>query len=123
MTTLTDPNVETAMPGFAEADASNETSSLVLAFLSCPQGPAKSFLGAVLVTDATGHPLEFSYVDPIRPTRMQRILYGRLLEEHVKKDLIARKLLEGLAHKPDITFVDTDELLALQRKVANPSCT
>ena len=36
---------------------------------------AKGYLGAILITDFKGFPLEFKYTDPIVPTKIQQILY------------------------------------------------
>ena len=44
---------------------------------------------------------------------MQRILYGRTLDVHVKMDVIATKLVQdGISKVPDVLFVDADDLLA-----------
>ena len=84
-----------------------------LAYLSCPQDGAKGYVGAILLTNARTQPLHFGYVAPVRPTVMQRILYGRTLDAHVKINVITRKLFhDGLSRKPDVVFVDADDLLA-----------
>ena len=93
---------------------------LVLCFISCPQDAARNFVGAILVTDASGRPLEFAFVEPVRPSQMQRILYGKTLEEHVRIDVIANKLLQGNSNVPDVIFVDADELLPMRRIVQIP---
>lgn len=84
-----------------------------LAYLSCPQDGAKGYLGALLLTDGRTRPLHFGYVAPVRPTVMQRILYGRTLDVHVKMDVIAKKLAQdGISKVPDVLFVDAEDLLA-----------
>ncbi|GMU84235.1 MAG: hypothetical protein AMXMBFR47_41050 [Planctomycetota bacterium] len=88
---------------------------LVLAFLSCPQDAARNYVGAVLVADYRARPLEFSYVSPVRPTVLQKILYGKTLQEHVLIDVIARKLMETNGRRPDVVFVNSRELLAARR--------
>lgn len=93
---------------------------LVLAFLSCPQDAARSFLGALLVADYRGRPLEFSYVSPVRPTRLQTLLYGKALHEHVVIDVIARKLMESNGRQLDVIFVNSRELLPVRRIVSAP---
>lgn len=98
-----------------ESQAQNDE-DICLAYLSCPQDGAKGFLGALLVTDSRTRPIHFGYVAPVRPTTMQRVLYGRTLDCHVKIDVIAKKLAaEGLARKPDVVFVDSESLLAARR--------
>lgn len=87
--------------------------AISLAYLSCPQDGAKGYLGALLLTDGRTRPLYFGYVAPVRPTVMQRILYGRTLDADVKLDVIARKLAkDGISKVPEILFVDAEDLLA-----------
>ncbi|MFC1794209.1 hypothetical protein ACFL3Q_11550 [Planctomycetota bacterium] len=92
-----------------------EPSDLILCYLSCPQDAANAFLGALMVTDYRARPTHFAFVSPIRPTKVQRILYGSTLEEHVKIDVIGQKLLTDLPVVPDVLFVDTQELTAVRR--------
>ena len=40
------------------------------------------YLGAILVSDEKGFPLEFQYTDPILPTKLQKVLYGNSLEKY-----------------------------------------
>lgn len=82
-----------------------------LAYLSCPQDGAKGYLGALLLTDGRTRPLHFGYVAPVRPTVMQRILYGPTLNADVKIHVITRKLNDGLSRVPDVVFVDAEDLL------------
>jgi len=89
--------------------------SVLLAYLSCPTDPAGNFLGALLLTDARTRPLHFTYVAPVRPTLMQRILYGSTLTQHVKIDVIAKKLFgDGAVAAPHVIFVDNRDLLRVR---------
>lgn len=85
---------------------------VLLAYLTCPQDAARGFLGAILVTDGRTRPLHFGYVTPIRPTVLQRILYGKTLDGDVKINVIARKLIQdGLSQVPNVVFVDSETLI------------
>lgn len=96
--------------------------ALTLAYLTCPQDGAKSFLGALLITDERTRPLHFAYVEPIRPTLLQRIVYGSTLTAHVQVDIIAKKLFrEDQPYKPDVAFVDTRELLVVRQALNIPT--
>lgn len=95
-------------------------SSLVLCYLSCTKDGGNGFVGAALVTDCRTRPIEFCYIAPIRPTSMQRVLYGKTLDEHVNVDVIAKKLLEGLSRVPDVIFVDSAVLLEIDRLLSIP---
>lgn len=99
-----------------------DAASLNLAYLSCPPGPDKNFLGGLLITDARSRPLHFGYVAPVRPTPMQRLLYGGTLTEHVRVDVIGKKLFsDGVPVVPDVLFVDDQQLLAARRIVNVPT--
>lgn len=104
---------EAAEPGESERTPAE---AITLGYLSCPQTPDKGFAGGLLVTDERTRPLHFAYVSPIRPTAMQRVLYGGTLGTHVRIDIIAHKLLaEGLTVFPTVVFVDADELVEARR--------
>lgn len=93
-----------------------EPENVCLAYLSCPQDGAKGYLGALLLTDGRTRPLHFGYVAPVRPTTIQRILYGRTLDTHVKIDVVTTKLAkDGLTRAPDVLFVDAEDLIAARR--------
>jgi len=92
----------------------------VLCYLTCPQDSSGAFVGALLLTDARGRPLHFGYVTPIKPTPFQRILYGTALLEHVKVDVIAKKLFGGVPQVPDVVFVDSKDLLKSRRFISFP---
>ena len=53
-----------------------DSSEMALCYLTCPQDAANAYLGALMVTDYRARPLHFAFVSPIRPTRIQKILYG-----------------------------------------------
>lgn len=101
--------------------ASHSPEDLTLSYLICPQDAAGAFLGALMVADYRARPLHFSFVSPIRPTRMQRILYGHTLDDHVKIDVIAHKLLKDLPCIPNVLFVDAPELVAARRVTQIPT--
>ncbi len=69
------------------------------------------FMGGVMVTDAHGLPLEFRYTEPVRATRLQRILYGDVLEKYIHGDVIAGNLIGRLEQKPDLFVVSEPALL------------
>ncbi len=105
----------------AEKLLGKDPPDLILCYLTCPQDAAKAFLGALILTDFRARPLHFSFVSPIRPTRLQRILYGATLDEHLKIDVIAQKLLKDIPKSPDVLFVDAPELLRVRRIIKFPT--
>ena len=69
------------------------------------------FMGGAIVTDAHGLPLEFRYTEPVRATKLQRILYGDVLEKYIHGDVIAGSLIGRLEQKPDLFLVSEPALL------------
>ena len=69
------------------------------------------FMGGAMVTDVNGLPLEFRYTEPVRATRLQRILYGDVLEKYIHGDVIAGNLIGRLEQKPDLFVVTEPALL------------
>lgn len=83
--------------------------SLKLAyFVTLKEGA--SYLGGLLVTDTTGIPLDFRYTEPITPTRLQSVLYGKALEPHLKEEVIQKTLLKELKAPPDLFLVPAADL-------------
>lgn len=69
------------------------------------------YLGAILVSDEKGFPLEFQYTDPIAPTKLQKVLYGNSLEKYLKVDVILDNLLNVLTNNVDLIIVKDEQLL------------
>lgn len=104
------------------ADNNHDSERYTLAYLSCPPGPDKNYLGGLLLTDSRSRPLHFGYVAPVRPTQIQRMLYGGTLQEHVRVDVIARKLFtDGIPVVPSVLFVDDSGLLPARHLVKVPT--
>lgn len=76
--------------------------------------------GGCLVTDAQTRPLEFRVSGPIRPTSIQKILYGDTLHEYICNDLIGVPMLNALESDPDLILVRDAEFLKLRMKVNKP---
>jgi len=72
----------------------------------------KGFLGAVLITDYKGFPLEFRYTDPIIPTKIQQVLYGEGLEKYLKIDVITDSLIKALSQEISVLFVQDEDVLS-----------
>lgn len=77
------------------------------------------YLGAVLITDQKGFPLEFRYTDPIIPTKIQKVLYGKGIQKYLKVDVILDSLLKILSNNFDLLIVDDEELLTYEGKISS----
>jgi hypothetical protein len=89
--------------------------------LLCATDAAGGFTGAILLTDNRARPQHFAFVQPIKPTIMQRILYGTTLEEHIKIDVITQKLWDGLPSPPDVVFVEAHDMIQARRVTHIPT--
>lgn len=89
---------------------------LKIAFVSKYQFENDAFRGAVLVTDGETKPLEFRVTDSIRPTKIQRTLYGEILYDYILVELIAVPLLDALEEKPSFVLVNDEIFLEANSK-------
>lgn len=71
----------------------------------------EKYVGAVLVVDEFGIPQEFKYTEPVSPTPLQRILYGKSLDLYLTVEIIAKSLLKNVEQKPELFFTDNISLL------------
>lgn len=71
----------------------------------------EKYVGAVLVVDEFGIPQEFKYTEPVSPTPLQRILYGKSLDLYLTVEIIAKSLLKNVEQKPEIFLTDNISLV------------
>ena len=76
--------------------------------------------GGCLVTDALTRPLEFRVSGPIRPTSIQKVLYGDTMHEYICNDLVGLPMLNALESTVDMILVRDAEFLKLRLKVDRP---
>ena len=78
-------------------------------------GAEGQFRGASLVVDLRGIPMDFRYTDPIRPTRLERILYGNARDVYLREELILESLIGAVETAPQLWVCnDADLLLPLK---------
>lgn len=75
------------------------------------EGAEGQFRGASLVVDQRGIPMDFRYTDPIRPSRLERILYGSALDVYLREELILQSLLGAVETSPSLWICDEGDLL------------
>ena len=78
------------------------------------------YLGALLITDQLGRPLEFRVTYPVKPSAFQRPLYGDTLQPYIGTELCGKQLLRNPDHTPEILLVSADILLGVRDFVAYP---
>jgi hypothetical protein len=72
------------------------------------------FMGAVLVTDSHGVPVEFKFTEPIVPSKTQRMVYGRVLERFLREDVIRNRLFGEVTQAPSLFVLPPDEFEGYQ---------
>jgi hypothetical protein len=89
-----------------------------LAYLIAESVDERSWAGGLLVTDERGLPVDFRYVEPIKPTRLQKLIYGDSLRRYLVLDAIAGTLLKAANLKADWIFTSDPILLDLDSRSA-----
>ena len=85
-----------------------------VAFFSLePTQDHKGQIGAMLVTDDLGMPQEFRVTYPVKPTNLQKQLYGESLMVHIGVTLCGQPLYKALQHKPELLLVSQQKFLPL----------
>jgi len=77
----------------------------------------KGFMGAMLVTDELGKPEEFRVTYPVKPSNLQRQLYGQSLLPHIGVELCGKPLFQSLRSKPEIVVLRDPLFLDLAQYV------
>lgn len=86
-------------------------SSTKIAFIDIFVFEDGAIRGGVLVTDVETRPYEFRVTSPIKPTQLQKILYGSSLTEYVYGELICQPLLRQVKEKISLAIAKNDNLL------------
>jgi hypothetical protein len=81
------------------------------------------FMGGAMTTDTFGLPLEFRYTEPVRATKLQRVLYGDVLDKYIHGDVIATNLVGRLEQKPEIFAVTDPNLLPVLEGLGRKAVT
>jgi hypothetical protein len=84
---------------------------LRLGYLLITSPQPNVLMGSVMVTDGRGLPVAFYYTNPIKPSKIQQVLYGPSLNQYLKTDVILETLLAQLDDLPSVLFVEDDGLL------------
>ena len=80
-----------------------------LAYITARAVTDESWSGGILITDMRGLPLDFRYIEPIRPSKLQKLVYGGALRRYLLLDAIAGTLLK--ASKPNADWIFTGDRL------------
>lgn len=102
-------------------DQNTEEKKSFVGFLALNESPNHDgFLGAILVTDIYGVPQEFRCTHPVKPTVIQKQLYGNTLVPHIGVNLCGIPLVGSIGSKPSVIIVDKPFLLDVRPKCVYP---
>jgi hypothetical protein len=73
------------------------------------------YLAAILITDYQGVPKEFRCTHPVKPTALQKPLYGDTLEPYIGVELCGIPLIHSLQNKPSVVIVQKEFLLGIRK--------
>jgi len=79
-----------------------------------------AFRGGCLVTDLDTRPVEFRCTAAIRPTDLQRMLYGKKLMDYVCNELVGLPIIKAMQSKPSLVLVRVPELLRMRSNISMP---
>ncbi len=69
------------------------------------------YIGGIMITDHEALPVEFKYTEPIKPTPIHKIIYGKVLEKYIGEEVIKKRLFKEMKNTPSVYFVTELELL------------
>jgi hypothetical protein len=75
------------------------------------------FRGALLAVDFRGIPMDFRYTDSIKPSRLERILYGSALDVYLREELILESLTGAIEVRPTLWICREADLMAPLRSL------
>lgn len=79
-----------------------------------------SVRGGVLVTDIESRPYEFRVTSPIKPTKLQTMLYGKSLIDYMYGELICLPLLQAVKETITLAICRDEHLLVARPNLAIP---
>jgi len=74
---------------------------------------------ALMITDNKGYPLEFKATTPVRPSLVQKTLYGDKLEHYVGVELCGKQLVRQTGRKPKLIVIPETKLLDISDATDN----
>ncbi len=71
----------------------------------------EQFIGGIMITDSRSIPLEFKYSEPIKPTKIHKIIFGKVLEKYINEEVIRKNLLKDIKSHVSVFFISDPKLL------------
>ncbi len=86
---------------------------MTIAYLIAKTMEDGSWTGGLLITDERGLPIDFHYIEPIRPSKIQKLIYGSALKRYLLLDAIAATLLSAMDNSAEWVFTSDPLMLEL----------
>lgn len=98
----------------------DQNSEARLAFVDISTFDDGSIRGGILVTDLDTRPFEFRVTSPIKPTTIQRVLYGKTLVDYVYGELIGLPLVKAVKEQLNLVIACKENLLVMRPGLSIP---
>jgi len=82
----------------------------MLGYFSVYKSGDEKYSGGVLIINEKGMPVSFKYTSPIKPTKIQKIIYGNNLKSYIASEIIGKKISE-IAKDAEVLLVQENETL------------
>ncbi len=86
-----------------------------IGYLSILSEKNDTFIGGALIVDESALPIEFRYSQPIKPNKIQSILYGKAITKFIKVETVGKSLVKEMENTPEIYIIPDDEYFILNR--------
>lgn len=80
-----------------------------------------TYVGSLLITDENGIPLEFKCTQSVKPTAIQKTLYGDKLKPYIAITLCGIPLLNSINNKPDLLCINIPFILDIRTEIEIPT--
>lgn len=99
----------------------NNEENKLLGFLALHETSSHDgYLGAILITDLHGIPQEFRCTHPVKPTVIQRPLYGNTLQPYIGVNLCGMPLIKSIQNMPSLIVIREEFLLDVRTVSPSP---
>ncbi|MDK2946544.1 hypothetical protein SAMN04488588_0708 [Geotoga petraea] len=83
---------------------------MMIGYFMIYKSPEDKYSGGLMTLNDKGLPTNFKYTEPIKPSKIQKIIYGNNLKSFLASEIIGKKILEG-ENDIDYFFIDDNEIL------------
>lgn len=80
-----------------------------------------TYVGSLLITDENGIPLEFKCTHSVKPTAIQKTLYGDKLKPYIAITLCGMPLLNSITNKPNLLCINIPFVLDIRTEIQIPT--